>query len=103
LTFLTGGCNHSGHTSDPRLVKIDEMLNGELPKGTSEDRVRFFLNTRGYRTLNTGEPHTVVAIIRHIDTDTLRPQTARAIFRFDAHDHLDSYELTPAPEEAAQP
>jgi hypothetical protein len=103
LGFTFNGCKTSAHSSDPRMRKIDGMLDAELPKGTSIERVRFFLNTRGYRVLSSDNPRTVVAIVRHIDTDTLRPDTARVTFHFDPSERLASYELAPAPDEPSQP
>ena len=53
-------------------------------------RVNFFLSERGYKTENPGKSQTIVAVVRQIDTDTLRPQNARVTFHFDARDQLDS-------------
>jgi hypothetical protein len=75
------------------LRKIDEMLDAKLPKGTSRDRVAFFLTTRGYAVESSGDRHTLVAVVRHVDTDTLQPATARVEFHFDASDRLTSYDL----------
>ena len=97
------GCKTSAHSSDPRLRKIDEMLGAELPKGTTMVRVSFFLSTRGYRVENSGQAHTMVAIVRHIDTETLRPDTARVTFHFDANERLATYDLAPSPDEPPQP
>jgi hypothetical protein len=101
--FSIGGCKTSAHSSDSRLRKIDEMLDTELPRGTSMARVSFFLSERGYRTENAGKAQTMVAMVRQIDTETLRPANARVTFHFDAHDQLVSYELDPAPDEAPHP
>lgn len=105
LTFciFAGGCKTSAHSSDPRLRKIDEMLGAELPKGTTMVRVGYFLNTRGYRMESSGKAHTMVAIVRQIDTETLRPDNARVTFHFDANDRLTTYELVPSPDEPPQP
>ena len=96
---VVGGCQTSAHTSDGRLRKIDEMLNSELPKGTSMGRVSYFLSSRGFKTEPTTKPQTMVAIVRQIDTETLRPANARVTFHFDDRDQLSSYELTAAPDE----
>jgi hypothetical protein len=80
------------------LRKIDEMLDAKLPKGTSRDRVAFFLTTRGYTVESSGDRHTVVAIVRQVDTETLQPATARVEFHFDASDRLTSYDLQRAPD-----
>ncbi len=88
-----GGCKTSPHSSDPRVRKIDEMLDKELPKGTSMTRVNLFLNERGYRMENGGKAQTIVAVVRHIDTETLRPETARVTFHFDATNELTTYDL----------
>ena len=95
LAVLIGasGCKTSPHSSDPHVRKIDEMLDKELPKGTSMERVNLFLNERGYRIENSGKAQTIVAVVRQIDTETLRPENARVTFHFDAHNQLTSYEL----------
>jgi hypothetical protein len=98
LLAAAGGCNSHSHTSDPKLRKIDEMLDAKLPKGTSRDRVAFFLTTRGYTVESSGDRHTVVAIVRQVDTETLQPATARVEFHFDASDRLTSYDLQRAPD-----
>jgi hypothetical protein len=90
------GCNSGAHTSDPQLRKIDLLLDAQLPKGTPTTRVIFFLSSRGYPMEDSHDPHAIVAVIRHIDTDTLQPITARVTFRFDEHDKLVTYELAPA-------
>jgi hypothetical protein len=87
------GCSSHTHTYDPKLRKIDELLDAQLPKGTSRSRVGFFLATRGYKLEGSPDVHTVIAIVRHIDTETLQPSTARVIFHFDANDRLISYDL----------
>jgi hypothetical protein len=101
--FGAGGCKTSAHSSDARVKKIDEMLGAELPKGTSMAQVSQFLSARGYRIEHADKPQTMVAIVRHIDTDTLRPQNARVTFHFDAGDRLDSYELVASPDEPIHP
>jgi hypothetical protein len=98
LLAMTGGCGDHSHTFDPKLRKIDEMLDAKLPKGTSRDRVGYFLTTRGYKVENSDDRHTVVAIVRHVDTETLQPATARVEFHFDASDRLTSYDLQRAPD-----
>jgi hypothetical protein len=103
VLITVGGCKTSPHSSDPHVRKIDEMLDKELPKGTSMERVNLFLNERGYRIENRGKPQTIVAVVRQIDTDTLRPQNARVTFHFDTHDQLTSYELVSSADEPLTP
>jgi hypothetical protein len=98
LLAVAGGCNSHSHTFDPKLRKIDETLDAKLPKGTSRDRVAFFLTTRGYTVESSGDRRTVVAIVRQVDTETLQPATARVEFHFDANDRLTSYDLQRAPD-----
>ncbi len=98
LTFATYGCKHSAHTSDSRLQKIDEMLGAQLPVGTARPRVAYFLTSRGYKLEDSPDKSSLVAVVRHVDTDTLQPATARATFHFDASDKLISYDLQPAPD-----
>jgi hypothetical protein len=97
------GCKSSGHTSDPQLRKIDEILDPQLPKGTPMSRVSNFLGSRGYAVENSNDPHAIVAIVRHIDTETLQPITARVTFHFDANDKLVTYDLVHAPDVSIQP
>ena len=97
-----GGKSHP-HTSDYRLQKIDEMLNSDLPQGTPRSRVEFFLNSRGYQLEDSPDKTALAAIVRHVDTQTLIPATARVIFHFDPSDRLLSYEMQPAPDAPLRP
>ena len=97
------GCKQSGHTSDPRLRPIDEMLDSRLPAGTAKSRVMFYLSSQSFPVENTGDPRAIVAIVHHVDTDTLQPATARVTFHFDASDNLKSYELVTAAGSAPRP
>ena len=98
LLAIAGGCNSHSHTYDAKLRKIDELLDAKLPKGTSKDRVAFFLTTRGYLIEESNDKHTIVAVVRHIDTDTLQPATARVRFHFDSRNMLTSYDLQRMPD-----
>jgi hypothetical protein len=98
LAFSMYGCKSNAHTSDSRLQKIDEMLNSQLPQGTPRSRLKFFLNSRGYRLEDSPDKNSLVAVIRQIDTATLQPVTARVTFHFDLNDKLVSYELEAAPD-----
>src|SRR6202158_1283461 len=97
------GCKQSGHTSDPRLRQIDEMLDSQLPTGTAKSRVSFYLSSQNFPVENTGDARAIVAIIHHVDTDTLQPATARVTFHFDASDNLKSYELVTAAGSTSRP
>jgi hypothetical protein len=97
------GCRSSRHTSDPRLRQIDDMLDSQLPTGISKSKVSFYLSSQGFTIESTNDPQAMVAIVHRVDTDTLRPATARVTFHFDAQDHLTSYELAAAPSSGAQP
>ena len=90
------GCKPSGHTSNPRLRPIDEMLDSQLPGGTAKSRVLFYLNSQNFPVEKTGDPGAIVAVVHHVDSDTLQPATARVTFHFDASDNLKSYELAAA-------
>jgi len=90
------------HTSDPKLKGIDTLLNAELPAGTPMTRVTYFLNTRGYELQEAHGSHTVVAVVRHVNTETLQPEAARVTFHFDAQDKLLAYDLEPAPPQLMQ-
>ncbi len=96
-------CKPSGHTSDPRLRPIDEMLDSQLPVGTAKSRVIFYLSSQNFPVENTGDPRAIVAVVHHVDSDTLQPATARVTFHFDASDNLKSYELVGAAGSASRP
>jgi hypothetical protein len=103
LLLAVVGCKSGSHTSDPHLRQIDELLNTQLPQGTPKSRVLFFLNTQGFPLENSGDPKVVVAVVHHVDTDTLQPATARVTFHFDATGKLNTYELAQAPTSSLQP
>jgi|SRR5271157_1738934 len=95
LTLLAAGCQKSFmQVDDPQLKPIQEMIQTQLPKGSTTGRVTTFLSVRGYELQAPEKPGTVVAIIRHIDTQTVRPVTARVTFHFDANGKLDAVEMT---------
>ena len=97
------GCKQNGHTSDPRLRPIDEMLDSQLPAGTAKSRVMFYLSAQNFPVENTGDTRAIVAIVRHVDSDTLQPATARVTFHYDTSDNLKSYELVAAAGSASRP
>lgn len=87
------GCQSTPRTSDPQLKPIQDMLDEQLPAGTPEANVLAFLNNRGYPVLPAGKQGTIVTAIRHIDTQTVTPVTARVTFYFDANRKLNTYEM----------
>jgi hypothetical protein len=97
------GCSQGRHTSDPRLKQIDEMLDSQLPVGTSKSRVSFYLSSQGFSLESAADSHDIVAIVHHVDTDTLQPATARVTFHFDASDNLKSYDLVSVGGSTPQP
>jgi hypothetical protein len=101
--LVLAGCKQSGHTSDPRLRPIDEMLDSQLPAGTAKSRVMFYLSSQNFPVENAGAPRVIVAVVHHVDSDTLQPATARVTFHFDASDNLKSYELVAAAGSASRP
>jgi len=103
LSLSSYACKRNAHTSDSRLRKIDEMLNAQLPPGTPRPRVDYFLSSRGYKLEDSPDKNSLVAVVRHIDTDTLQPATARVTFHFDSNDKLISYELQSATDAPLQP
>jgi hypothetical protein len=94
--LISAGCHQGKHTSNPRLRQIDDLLDAQLHPGATKARVTVYLNSQGFTIENPVDPHLVVAIVRHVDADTLQPETARVTFHFDANDRLLSYELAPA-------
>jgi hypothetical protein len=93
VLLALGGCQKTPRTSDPQLKPIQDMLDEQLPAGTPEANVLTFLGNRGYPVLPTGKQGTVVTTIRHIDTQTVTPVTARVTFYFDANRKLNTYEM----------
>lgn len=91
--FLWSGCKRMLQIDDPQLKPIREMLDTHVPTGTPESLVNQFLSTRGYPLDLDHKPGTLVAIIRHIDTEKLRPVTARVTFYFDANGKLTDTEI----------
>ena len=92
--FFSGGCKKALQVDDPQLKPIQNMLETELPAGTPESAVSQFLSTRGYPTEPSDKPGTLVAVIRHIDTEKLQPVTARVTFYFDGNGKLNTYDIT---------
>jgi hypothetical protein len=92
MLFIVG-CSKSFKVDDPQLKPIQEMLDQNLPAGTPEIAVTQFLAMRSYPTEESEKPGTIVAIIRHIDTEKLQPVTARVTFYFDANGKLNTYEI----------
>lgn len=94
LVLFFAGCGKSStEVTDPQLKPIQEMVDSQLPVGSSEGTVQQFLTARGYPIESTGQPGTMVGIIRHIDTDKLQPVTARVTFYFDANGRLNTTEI----------
>ncbi|MGB8324950.1 MAG: hypothetical protein WCE52_18475 [Candidatus Acidiferrum sp.] len=52
-----------------------------------------FLAARGYPIEPSEKTGTIVAIIRHIDTQRMQPVTARVTFYFDATNKLNTVEI----------
>lgn len=91
--LLLSGCQKATKTDDPQLKPIQQMLDEQLPQGTTEAAVNAFLSSRGYVSEPGEKRGTIVATIRHIDTERLQPVTARVTFYFDANGKLNTYEL----------
>lgn len=98
LALLAAGCQKTFlQVDDPQLKPIQEMIETQLPKGTTTERVTTFLSVRGYEMEPPEKPGTLVAVIRHIDTQTVRPVTARVTFYFDASGKLNFVEMIRIP------
>ena len=79
------------------------MVGRFVPSGTARSRVTFYLNSQNFPVEDTRDPHAIVAIVHHVDTDTLQPATARVTFHFDTRNNLKSYELVTAAGTVSQP
>ncbi len=98
LALLAVSCQKSFmQVDDPQLKPIQQMIETQVPKGSTTGRVTTFLSVRGYELQAPEKSGTVVAIIRHIDTQTVRPVTARVTFYFDANGKLDAIEMIRIP------
>jgi hypothetical protein len=93
LLLILCGCKGAFRIEDPQLKPIREMIEKNLPIGTTDGAVQDFLSARGYPTEPPQKPGTMVAVIRHIDTERLQPVTARVTFYFDAYGKLNTYEI----------
>ena len=94
VLFSLVGCGTSSNkVTDPQLKPIQEMVNSQLPVGSSEGTVQQFLLARGYPIEKSSRPGTMIGIIRHIDTEKLQPVTARVTFYFDANGRLNTTEI----------
>ncbi len=91
--LILSGCRQALKVEDPQLKPIQTMLEENVPVGTREGAVIQFLAVRGYQNEASNKPGTVVAIIRHIDTEKIQPVTARVTFYFDANGKLNTYEI----------
>jgi uncharacterized lipoprotein NlpE involved in copper resistance len=87
------GCQKAAKTDDPQLKPIQQMLDEQLPLGTTEAAVNAFLAARDYPAEPGAKQGTIVAKIRHIDTERVQPVTARVTFYFDENGKLKDYEL----------
>jgi hypothetical protein len=87
------GCQKAAKTDDPQLKPIQQMLDEQLPLGTTDAAVNAFLAARDYPSEPGAKPGTIVAKIRHIDTERVQPVTARVTFYFDENGKLKDYEL----------
>jgi hypothetical protein len=88
------GCKQKPvEVDDPQLKPIEEIIKTNLPLGTPDAAVSHFVEIRGYSTETSQKPGTIVAIIRHIDRETVKPVTARVTFYFDANGKLNTYEI----------
>ena len=91
--LILSGCHKAIKTDDPQLKPIQQMLDEQLPLGTTEASVNAFLSARGYPSEPGEKQNTIVATIRHIDTLRIQPVTARVTFQFDVNGKLKDYEL----------
>jgi hypothetical protein len=97
------GCRGGRHTHNSRLREIDEMLDTRLPEGSTKSRVVIYLSSQGFPLQPSKDPRELVALVHHVDTETLKPVTALVTFHFDAADKLKSYNLVEAPDSIPPP
>lgn len=97
-----GGCQKTLVTRDPALKPIQEMLEKSVPLGTPRANVAQYLASQGFPEERTDQPGVVIATIRKIDTERMKPVTARARFYFDANGKLNTFELHRIPNQPLQ-
>ena len=93
VVLMLAGCQKAAKTNDPQLKPIQQMLDEQLPLGTTEAAVNGFLAARDYPSEPGAKRDTIVAKIRHIDTERLQPVTARVTFYFDENGKLKDYDI----------
>jgi len=93
MLAAVGGCQKVSRTNEAQLKPIKDMLDAQVPVGAPEANVLTYLKNRGYPLLPAAKQGTIVASVRHIDTQTVTPVTARVTFYFDANHRLNTYEL----------
>lgn len=93
VLWLLAGCGDTTKVDDPQLKQIQEMVDAQLPPGTPSALVTQFVNARGYPIEPSGRTDRMVVVIRHIDTERLKPVTARVTFHFDSNDKLLKTEI----------
>ena len=93
VLLVLAGCRKTSKVDDPQLKPIQDILETNLPPGTSEGAVSHFLSTHGYPVEATDKPGTMVAIICLLGTDNPAPIAARVTFYFDANGKLNTYEI----------
>jgi hypothetical protein len=94
VLFLLSGCKQGRpQVDDPQLKPIQAMLDEKLPIGTTSGAVTEFMSSRGYPLEASDQSDTLIATIRHIDTEKMQPVTARVTFHFDANGKLTTYEI----------
>jgi hypothetical protein len=96
-------CRGGRHTHNSRLREIDEMLDTRLPEASTKSRVVVYLNSQGFPLQPSKDSRELVALVHHVDTETLKPVTALVTFHFDAADKLKSYDLVEAPDSIPPP
>jgi hypothetical protein len=89
LLVFVAGCRKSVRTDDPRLKRIQQMLDAQVPPGTREEKVRQLLKSKGYLVFPTQRPGTIVAVIPREEVDA---REARITFYFDANGKLNTFE-----------
>jgi len=101
LLLGSAGCRKTVRTEDPQLKPLQEMLDAQLPPGTSEEKVKAFLTEHGYFAVPSQKPGTLVVLIPIAQNREPSASAARVTFYFDAHGNLNTFELSRALSESA--
>jgi hypothetical protein len=100
--ITAAGCRKTVRTEDPQLKPVQQLLDAQLPVGTSEEKVKVFLCQQGYMVLPSQKPGIVVALISTSQNREASSAIARVTFYFDANGKLNTFTVSRASGESGR-